>query len=402
MLQVMVVILLAAISAMGCRRTSWPSLTDFPSSVGPPFGLDGLPSGANRFLATMLLQRSGTVDVDERSATLRANDYDTVETHFDHLFTSYVVVSQQPCQLGRTLVPRWGPGTQVGSVTTWAASSGEWIGRFADGPRCALTFLSLRSLPTRVSAIGSVARIHPGMTREEAVALAPGIAGAATAVALPELPDSSVGVKYDDQSGLVESTMVLLPPWIAHALEDRWGPGTPSAGVYTMWHDRETKVRACAFMHDDGLVRRIDFDTYVPWQQWIGDGTEVAALSGPVVGATREEMVRRYGRALAPDVDVGDSFEYLLSVPPMELTPPGASKVRIVFDATNRVRATGFSLQYESRETRAAMLSALEAKWGPRTVRATGWEQHQGTRTIQIDELAPGELVITIREQTAP
>lgn len=399
---------LLAGAGTGCKSSRRIGAEDFPAAIGPPFGLVRLHGGVGKVDTYHFLQQLGEV-VDDGPITSVQRFDAKVTVRFDGVQSGDIEVSFDDCARVRDLLTaRWGAGIALGNTRVWSSESSGWVASIEGEHRCLLTFTSIDYFSPEVGAPGAIAGIRTGMTKAEATAIAPGIADSNWAEPrLPGVANALLGVVYDSWSKRVNGSFVVFPPAAALALERRWGPAAyhRQAPHRTVWLNRASRVRALTHDSPEDLVVHIDFETYVPWRRWLGDGAAIAGLPSPILGATLDEVRRDYGDAYwddskDPDFDKAHPT-YELTQPPTEFSPPNCARVNLRIDGQGRVQKFDFELWYESRATHDAMLSALEDKWGPRRQAGAAWlwEMQHGDLIIHLDDMSSEAIHVTVERR---
>lgn len=399
----LVVSMVLATMGAGCRshdrvHTRDELAADFPPTIGPPLGLDRLGRGtADRLEAVVLLRQLGEVSVEDHQASARSAHV-LMSVRFDEQRTVEVEMSVDACDaLPSLLGERWGTSKRDLTTEVWTSAASSWTAGF-ETPKCVLRFTSKHVLPLRVGPPAVLAHVREGMTASEVAMVAPSIADGGSKD-IPGVLDGMMAVVYEHDR--VAYSAITVPPRITAILEERWGSALVGAEPdERFWVDPETGVRAAAF-RTFGEITNISFRHYVPWRRWLGKGEGIDVLRSPVLGATPEELERAYGSALRNDrgwgdARPGDPIEYWIEVAPTEMTPPDRSRIDLFLDDAGRVKSFSFSLFYESRETRARMIAALESKWGARTKTTIGTQFQTASFTIHVNELGNGRLDVSV------
>ena len=169
---------------------------------------------------------------------------------------------------------------------------------------------------------------------------------------------------------------------------EAWGAGKKAKGTIgevMYWWDPATNTRAMADSSD------LDLQYYVPLAQMLGEPgkPEMAALSKPIIGITREQLIENYGSQMKPD----DKLLHIY-LPPTEYEREHVSVFVIDSDRKKKTVDYSIELDYKAdyKTVKAEMLAAFKKKWGePKMKKSYGSEDddyifHSKNPLIQVHE----------------
>jgi len=258
------------------------------------------------------------------------------------------------------LAKLWGEPAHVESMAHEAIASWSDGARRVDlacrEARCRLAFHELLGagyFGAAVAPPGELAKVAPGMTRDEVRALAPHHAGGGVVPAGFE--DVRTSVDFDS-GGRVRGIAVGGLPASGRALLERaWGaPAQTTRGL--VW----LATNGWRAVYDEPL-RTLQLSPYLPVAQLLGSGLGIAALPRPVLGATPAQIAAAYPSFRGSTLDL----------PPTEAAAL-ATTVQVDVDKSGRATALTIPLAFENVARRTALLALLEAKWGTPVRRTEG------------------------------
>jgi hypothetical protein len=219
-------------------------------------------------------------------------------------------------------------------------------------PEAAKKPLDVAWLGKTVQPPGELAKVKPGMTKEDAAKAWPEIEKAQM------LETGFEGVSYATQDGLEGLvTMIRLPADKLAVVEQAWGPGQKAdrgGKPVTVWFNPEQGIRG-VFSDDGNNKAMLRFEPYTPLAKVLGDGPQVALLDKPFEGKTEDEV-----KALYPNL-VGKTGN--LSIPSTEWEF-GSGTPLSAYAKAGKVQSLSFSIPFSTLEGQAEIHRLIEAKWG--------------------------------------
>lgn len=175
-----------------------------------------------------------------------------------------------------------------------------------------------------------------------------------------------------------------------NALRKRWGEPIVSEGSW-YWLNPEKKLRAR--LRDTDEPAQLDFETYLPLQDFLGTGAMLAFEHTPILGSTRATIEKAYGVTC-------DTSNCSVFFPPTEV----GSEVLVQIELTDGV-ATRYLFDLPAREEPRKELTfkLLEKKWGPRTLVAgetKDWNFEK--RPDVLLYFLAGDLTVRIPHRSSP
>jgi hypothetical protein len=384
-------------------KVQFLSADDFPSSVGPPFGLDTLAGGMRGRELSSAITRANGFAGHRLDAALRNTELGVVgQMMFDGDRLGDIVFTFKDCESVRSiLTTRWGvASTGTDGMTKqwiWQSAHSHWFASSAQNmtAECRVVFTSSDFFGAKVSAPSELARLAPGLSRKAATEIARDVATSASAVDFHAVNGASQAVAYDARTNRVALTYLILPPRAMLALYRAWGQGAilDGANSRTVWYDKDSGSRATV---EDV---RVLFDVATPWQDWLGDGLFIAGL-GPtnIIGQSIDDLRKERGDDLVPPepekLEPYPPFE--LQVRPSQWDPKPRATITLRNDGST-VTSLAFTLYYDSDATRDSMFRAFEAKWGTSKPSGLGVVFHAGHMTIDVTNLSSA-LQVTLKK----
>jgi hypothetical protein len=199
---------------------------------------------------------------------------------------------------------------------------------------------------------GSLAKIKPGATKDDATKAFPGMDKV-------EMEETGFeGVSYAVQDGLEGmETMIRLPADKLSVVEQAWGPGQKvdrGGKPINVWFNPEQGIRA-AFSDEGSNKAILRFEPYTPLAKVLGEGPQIAFLDKPFEGKSEDEV-----KALYPNL-VGKTGG--LSLPSTEWEFGSGTPVS-PYAKTGKVQSLAFSIPFKTPEGQAEIMKLVEAKWG--------------------------------------
>jgi hypothetical protein len=199
---------------------------------------------------------------------------------------------------------------------------------------------------------GELAKVKPGMTKEDAAKAWPEIEKAQM------LETGFEGVSYATQDGLEGLvSMIRLPADKLAVVEQAWGPGQKvdrGGKPVTVWFNPEQGIRA-VFSDEGSNKAYLRFEPYTPLAKVLGDGPQIAILDKPFEGKTEDEV-----KALYPNL-AGKTGS--LHVPSTEWEF-GSGTPLSPYAKAGKVQSLSFSIPFKTPEGEAEIMKLVEAKWG--------------------------------------
>jgi hypothetical protein len=135
------------------------------------------------------------------------------------------------------------------------------------------------------------------------------------------------------------------------ALRKRWGEPIIYEGSW-YWLNPEKKLRARLRDTDDPA--QLDFETYLPLQEFLGAGAKLAFEHTPILGSTRAAIEQAYGVKC-------ESSSCGVFFPPIEV----GSQLLVQIELTGEVATRYlFDLPARNEARKELTFKLLEAKWG--------------------------------------
>ena len=185
-------------------------------------------------------------------------------------------------------------------------------------------------------------------------------------------------------------------------IQSAWGNGTaysPRKEKRIEWLDQAGTWRAL-MVESVGIIH-VQFQNYVPWVKWLGDGDAVAEVTFPILGKNVDDLKQQFGAFLQLDVSGSSGHQlYHLELPATEWSPEAYTNVDLTADANGVVRDYSFDLWFDSEETKKAILEELTKKWGSPTSTVAGWTFHSktyGVVAVQDDSKLAGLAVLSVK-----
>lgn len=361
-----------------CKPNPATSQETYPTAVGPPFGLDrlrgGMPVAEAQALFPKLLDQAGAPDKFPLVLTGTPSGV-VVNVHREEGRVGDVEIMRTDCAgLEATLTKAWGPATDetappIENTRGWSSAATRWVAALHTLPQgCRLTFTSASYFGTTARAPGKLGRLRPGMTKAEVDAILPGASELASST--PGIADGLMAAHVAPRSKVVDYTYLVGPSTLQNALRMAWGAGSVVAGAAPpsrIWldapHLTRARVAEVPLAHDHGPL--IYFDGYVPFERWLGAGTDVEILHGAVIGVPLSELRARFNSALVEDDErhVDDQLE----LPATEWAGGSTITGHVKLAPNQTVEQVWFDLPYESPAGRDAMIASCVKKWGPAT-----------------------------------
>ncbi|HEY3802840.1 MAG TPA: hypothetical protein VGL61_09520 [Kofleriaceae bacterium] len=217
---------------------------------------------------------------------------------------------------------------------------------------------------------------------------------------VPGVREIAAGASFSGD--LFEYTDAVLSPAIVKLIQAAWGPGAsyaPRDERRVIWLDKAGLWRA-QMTQLLGTVH-IQFQNYIPFEKWLGDGDEVAALATSIVGKNVADLQREFGSFFRKEFDSTNAHQvYELELPATEWSPESYTSVDVIAKADGVVHDFAFDLWFNSEDTKKAVLRQLEKKWGTRTSTPAGWSfrsKAYGNVAVQDDEKIDGLNVISVK-----
>jgi hypothetical protein len=216
---------------------------------------------------------------------------------------------------------------------------------------------------------------------------------------------TALKVKEDDLCmllGVRVKSLCFLPFWkeaqYAHAgllfsslaatraaLRKRWGEPIVYEGAWH-WLNPETKLRARLREQDDPAL--LELEPYLPMQDFLGPGPELAFERTAILGTTRAAIEAAYG----VKCEVETCF---LNFPPCEVDWAGLSvQIPLTDDVATKL---SFDMPTRNDARKEETIKLLEKKWGRRTPVEGEPKQFnfENRRNVLLYELA-GDLTVRI------
>jgi hypothetical protein len=364
------------------------SADDFPQNVGPPFGLDVLRGGMSRNETSVTLAKDGS-NSQRLNDVLRA-DHRGIESvlKFDQDRLGDIVFEVSDCAAtNQVLRSKWGePATSPMKEMVWESKSSPWVAGIVvpqRGSSCTLIFTSSTFFGAKPRALGALAQIQPGLSRENASKIDATLANAPAALPAPGIVGAVQAVTF--QGDQVANTYMMLPARALVALRHAWGSGTAldDGEPRTIWFDGDSGDRAT--LKDVRVV----FDRAARWEDWLGDGPSIKAL-GSVLGKTIDDLRKERGEALYEDSDAHDSLKrtlYSVRLPAEEWDPGSSARATLHLD-NGVITSVATTLLYTTSAIRDQMLQRFEAKWGPKKATKLGIDFKVANATIHVIDLS--------------
>jgi len=184
----------------------------------------------------------------------------------------------------------------------------------------------------------------------------------------PGLFGARIGLIFDGER--LESMELQPPTAIREAIRLAWGDGakiTVHGSSFVVWRDAKTHMRAVLPDQPNDAVVQMEFAAYLPVDEWMGEGKEVAALRGPVLGQTVDELRTKWG-AHFESADPSFASAPLSLKLPAATAPEAYTKADLVV-RDGKVVGISFAFPYSSDTERAALHATCERKWGAPTAK---------------------------------
>lgn len=199
---------------------------------------------------------------------------------------------------------------------------------------------------------GELAKLQPSMKMEEAKKASPLAEKAGT----QESEIEGVSYAVQQQPNETIDLMIYLPTDKKAVIEEAWGKGqdTDRGGKpVTVWFNPETGVRAAYSVSGDNRGE-LRFEAYTPLVKLLGEGPQIAALSKPFAGKTKDELKTVY-----PELVVGDH----VALPATEWEFGGDISLS-PYPMDGKIESLSFSIPFKTPEQQAEIMKVIEAKWG--------------------------------------
>lgn len=367
----------------------------FPDEPGPPPGLaavrPGLLVAAEHAALAGFVADPAYVDAAQRQRLVKdAGGGATLYVLVAHDVVARIGIELPAAGLVARLTRQWGtPVTSTSpaseGLTSWLTPAWK-VDLACRAARCRLAYhrrLSSAFFGRAVAPPAGLAAIERGMTVAQLARVAPAFVPGVEVPAGPE----DVRLTVDMHEGRLRGVRIGgLPAGTDALLVDAWGPATSIDGAAT-WFNPGAGWRA----RYDAQLGSVFVSEYMPVLAFLGPGPELAL---PMLGRSAAQLAQAFPR-----------FEPLpgggrVRLPPTELTA-GLTLVAVRLDpGSAKVAAVLFALPYDTAATRAALIAALERKWGPaRTTAAAGatrWTFTRGTRRTEVVD-AGTELRLDLR-----
>ena len=219
----------------------------------------------------------------------------------------------------------------------------------AEAPKAPLTAAWLGKT---VAPPGELAKLKPGMKMDEAkkaspLADKPGTQGS-------EIQDVSYAVQQQPNDTI--DVMIYMTGDKKAVIEEAWGKGQDverGGKPVTVWFNPDTGVRAAWSVSGDNRGE-LRFEAYTPLAKLLGDGPQIAALSKPFAGKTKDEL-----KAIYPELVASDRVEL-----PSTEWEFGGSTTLSPYPLDGKIESLAFSIPFKSPEQQAEIMKVIEAKWG--------------------------------------
>ena len=373
---------------IACNSSPPTQIADgFPQDVGPPFGLDALRGGMSRKETSAALAKDGS-NSQRLNYALRA-DPRGIESvlMFNGDRLGDIVFEVSDCAAtNRLLRVKWGePATSPMQELVWESKSSPWVADVVvprQGQSCKFVFTSSTFFGSKPNAVGALALIQSGMSRDRASQIDETIAKATAAIPVPGIVGAVEAVTFNGDQ--VANTYMVLPARALVALRHAWGSGTTLDGgePRTIWFDRESGNRATV------KDVRVIFDKATRWEDWLGDGPSIKAV-GSVLGKSIDDLRKERGDAFIEDTDAHDPLKrtlYSVRLPAEEWDPDSTTTATLHLEH-DVVTSAAVTLLYISPSIRDQMLRQFEAKWGAKTSTKLGIDFKVGGTTIHVIDL---------------
>ena len=347
-------VVLPVVCALSAAALAAPS---FDKTLAPPRAFDGIrPGAALAAVKTPLAAFHGDdrySDAMGRHRLVRdAGDGALYYVLVENDVIARIGVEAPAAGLEARLAKLWGTPAHVENLAHEAVASWTSDTRRVDlacrETRCRLAFHALLGAAffgSQVAPPGELAKVAPGMTRDQVRAIAP---FHAAGVVPAGYEDVRTSLDFD-AAGRVRAVLVGGLPASGRALLERaWGaPAQTQRGL--VW----LGPAGWRAVYDEPL-RTLHLSAYLPAAQLLGNGPGIAALPRPVLGATPDQLTAAYPSFHGAAIDL----------PPTEAAAL-ATTVQLTFDpAAKRVTALAIPLAFEDATRRGLLLALLEAKWG--------------------------------------
>jgi len=328
----------------------------FERTLAPPRAFDGIRAGAALDSAKTPLAKfrddAAYSDAMGRHRLVRdAGDGALYYVLVENDVIARIGVEAPAAGLEARLAALWGAPAHAEnaaheSVTSWSDSAHR-VDMACREARCRLAFhelLGAAFFGTEVAPPGELARVRPGMSRDDVRAVAPHHAGGGVVPVGYE--DVRTSLDFD-ATGRVRDVMIGGLPASGRALLERaWGKAaeTPRG---LLW----LGTGGWRAIYDETL-RTLQLAGYITAAQLLGPGPGIAALPRPVLGATPDQVAAAYPTFHASTIDLPATEAAALATP-------------VALDVTaGRVTGVTIPLAFDSPARRDELLALLAAKWG--------------------------------------
>lgn len=199
---------------------------------------------------------------------------------------------------------------------------------------------------------GELAKLKPGITKDEAAKLSPLAAKPGTEES--SIEGVSVGVQ-DDLEGI--DLLVRMPADKVKLIEEAWGPGQKvdrGGKPIMVWFNPEQGIRA-AFSDEGDNKAYLRFEAYTPVAKLLGEGVNIAVLDKPFDGKSVDEI-----KAMFPAL-VGKTGHLSIGTTEWEF---GSGIPLSPYPLSGKVESLAFSIPFKTPEGQAEIMKVIEAKWG--------------------------------------